>query len=156
MMVRRLADCAGTDREVHAENWTSRRLLLARDGARFSLHDTVLRAGTATRMSYRHHLEAVYCIGGEGWIEDLGTGEVHRIEPGTMYWLDRHDEHVLVAETELRMVCVFDPALTGAEVHDESGAYPPAPAAAIASHPELSRREASSATPAGAGGNGAT
>jgi L-ectoine synthase len=127
VIVRRLSECIGTDREVHAPNWSSRRLLLARDGARFSLHDTVLAAGTATRMCYRHHVEAVYCIGGRGRVEDLATGEVHDIEPGTLYYLDRHDEHVLIAEDELRMVCVFDPALSGRETHDESGAYPPAP-----------------------------
>jgi L-ectoine synthase len=38
--------------------------------------------------------------------------------------LDGHERHELHAETDLRMVCVFTPALTGQEVHDEDGAYP--------------------------------
>jgi len=126
MIVRRLADCLGTEREVHAPNWSSRRLLLARDGARFSLHDTILAAGTSTPMRYLHHREAVYCIGGEGRLVDLATGETHPIAPGTLYYLDEHDPHILVAESELRMICIFDPALVGDEVHDDDGAYPPA------------------------------
>lgn len=124
MIVRTLDQIHGTDREVHAANWTSRRLLLAGDQMGFSLHDTVLHAGTETRMCYRNHLEAVYCVAGTGSLEVLATGEVFPIAPGTMYALDQHDEHVLRAGTELRMVCVFSPPLVGQEVHDETGAYP--------------------------------
>ena len=75
-------------------------------------------------MWYRNHIEAVYCIEGEGTLEDLATGEVHEIRPGTMYLLDDHDRHRLTAKTDLRMVCVFNPPCTGREVHDETGAYP--------------------------------
>ena len=38
--------------------------------------------------------------------------------------LDGHERHEVTAETELRMVCVFTPPVTGAEVHDANGAYP--------------------------------
>jgi len=124
MIVRSLDDLHGTDRETVAPNWTSRRLLLRGDGMGFSMHDTLIRAGTATRMEYRNHLEAVYCVAGEGEIEDLATGEVHPIRPGTIYALDRHDLHELRATSELRLVCVFSPALVGPETHDETGCYP--------------------------------
>lgn len=124
MIVRHLTDIIGTDREVHAPTWTSRRLLLAADGMGFSLHDTTLGAGTVTAMEYRNHLEAVFCIAGRGQIEVVATGEVIPITPGTVYALDRHDAHVLTAETELRMVCVFNPPLVGPETHDATGAYP--------------------------------
>jgi L-ectoine synthase len=123
VIVRRLAEL-GPAREVKAETWTSRRLLLADDRMGFSLHDTIIHAGTETRMCYRNHLEAVYCVAGRGSIEALATGEVFEIADGTVYALDQHDEHVLRAETELRLVCVFRPALVGREVHDASGAYP--------------------------------
>ena len=36
-----------------------------------------------------------------------------------MYALDAHDRHVMRVESDLRLVCVFDPALAGGEVHDE-------------------------------------
>lgn len=123
MIVRTLATLEPA-REVTAQTWKSRRLLLADDNMGFSMHDTVIFAGTETRMCYRNHLEAVYCVGGRGTIEVLATGEVFPIADGTVYALDKHDEHVLRAETEMRMVCVFRPALVGREVHDASGAYP--------------------------------
>ncbi len=124
MIVRTLQDIVGTDKEVGAETWTSRRLLLAPDGVNFSLHDTVLFAGTTTEMCYRNHVEAVYCIEGRGRLEDLDHDTVHDLAPGTLYVLDGHERHRVVADTDLRMVCVFDPPVTGREVHDPSGAYP--------------------------------
>lgn len=124
MIVRSLKEIEGTDREVSAENWISRRLLLHGDGMGFSLHDTTIRAGTSTEMHYQNHLEAVYCVGGRGNIRVVETGQVHEICDGTVYALDAHDRHVLTAETELRMVCVFNPALVGPENHDENGVYP--------------------------------
>lgn len=123
MIVRRL-DALGPDREVRADNWTSRRLLLREDRMGFSLHDTTIHAGTSTRIWYRNHLEAVYCVEGKGSVQLVSTGEVIPIEAGTMYALDAHDEHILSAETEMRMVCVFNPALAGPETHDENGVYP--------------------------------
>lgn len=125
MIVRKLDDASTGTTVVEGTTWTSRRLLLADDRMGFSLHDTLMHAGTETRMCYRHHLEAVYCVAGRGSVESLETGECHAITPGTMYALDRHDTHVLRADTELRLVCVFNPAVVGAEVHDETGAYPP-------------------------------
>lgn len=124
MIVRRLSEIEGTERDVDAPTWRSRRLMLADDGQRFSLHDTIIKAGTTTEMWYQHHIEAVYCIEGEGVLIDRETGEEHRLEPGTMYLLDQHDRHTVRAESQLRMVCVFDPPVTGQEVHDETGAYP--------------------------------
>ncbi len=37
--------------------------------------------------------------------------------------LDKHDEHVLRARTEMKMACVFNPPLSGKEVHNAEGAY---------------------------------
>lgn len=124
MIVRRVDDLAGTEREVSAATFVSRRFLLAKDKMGFSFHDTTLYAGTSTEMHYRNHLEAVYCVGGRGSLTDHGTGEVHEIRPGTMYALNGNEHHTLVAEEDLRMICVFNPALVGPEVHDETGAYP--------------------------------
>ncbi len=124
MIVRSLDDLTGTDRDVVADNWSSRRFLLASDGLGYSLNDTVLYAGTTTSMWYRNHQESVYCVGGNGTLTDLESGEVHPISAGTLYVLDGHERHELYAETDLRMVCVFTPPLTGRETHDAEGAYP--------------------------------
>lgn len=132
MIVRTLSETRKTPREVVTEQWTSRRLLLADDAMGFSLHDTTIEAGAELHMCYANHLEAVYCVAGKGSIEVAGTGQVFAIANGTVYALDQHDEHILRAETEMRMVCVFNPPLVGREVHDETGAYPAAPALAVA------------------------
>lgn len=124
MIVSSLDTIVGTDRDVEGPTFHSRRFLLAKDGMGFSLHDTILYAGTETRMWYKNHLEAVYCIEGTGQLTDLATGTIHEIKPGFMYALSDHDRHVLKATTDLRMVCVFNPPCTGREVHDEEGAYP--------------------------------
>lgn len=124
MIVRRLEDLVGGERHTVTPNWESRRLLLKKDGMGFSLHDTVIHPGTETPMWYKHHLEAVYCIEGEGEVEVLPEGVIHPIRPGTLYALDGHERHVLRARTRMRMVCVFNPPCTGREVHGDDGAYP--------------------------------
>ena len=124
MIVRTLDGIVGTDRDVEAETWSSRRFVLAGDGVGFSLHDTVLHAGTVTEMWYRNHIEAVYCIEGRAELEDLETGDRHEVVPGTMYLLDGHERHRLTVHEDLRTVCVFNPPCTGREVHDADGAYP--------------------------------
>lgn len=124
MIVRTLAEIKGTDRDVQSKTWNSQRLLLARDGQRFSMHETILYAGTETAMWYANHVEAVYCVGGEGELFDDETGETFPLRDGTLYLLDGHEHHRVWAYTDLRMVCVFDPPVTGRETHDETGAYP--------------------------------
>ena len=123
MIIRRLIDAKKSPRHVQGPGWESTRLLLAGDRMGFSFHVTTIHTGAALELHYRNHLESVYCIAGEGSIEDLATGEVHAVEPGTVYALDRHDRHVLRARREMTMACVFNPPLHGREVHDESGAY---------------------------------
>ena len=125
MIVKHLNDVIGTDADVRGPTFASRRLLLARDGLGYSLHDTVLYAGEETYIWYANHLESVYCIEGTGEIEDLDNAQTHPIHPGTLYVLDGHEKHNLRAFTDLRCICVFTPALTGQEVHDEHGTYPP-------------------------------
>lgn len=126
MFVRTLDTMKGTDREVFAENgnWVSTRLLLKQDKMGFSFHETVIFAGTETRIWYKNHFEAVYCIEGEGEVETVDDGKRYPIEPGTLYALDNHDQHDLRAFTQLRLICVFNPALVGREVHLADGSYP--------------------------------
>jgi L-ectoine synthase len=127
MIVKYLDEIQGTEADVPAENgnWRSRRFLLRKDGMGFSFHDTVIKAGTETYIHYANHLEAVYCVAGNGEIEDLDNGKTYQIRDGMMYALNGNERHYLRGGTEdMRMVCVFNPPLTGREVHDENGVYP--------------------------------
>jgi L-ectoine synthase len=125
VIVRTLDEVVGSDRDVAGEGWRSRRLLLRRDELGFSLHDTTVVAGTELNLQYKHHLEACYCLEGEAELVDLTTGARHAIGPGTMYALEQHDRHTLTVQQDLHLVCVFNPALTGGEVHDADGSFPP-------------------------------
>jgi len=119
-----LKDIIGSDRDIEGPGWKSRRLLLKKDGMGFSFHETIIPAGAVLNLWYKHHLEAVYCVAGNGSIEDKATGEVHQISDGVLYALDKHDQHTLRGGTEdMRLVCAFNPPVTGAETHDADGAY---------------------------------
>ncbi|GLU50249.1 ectoine synthase [Nocardiopsis ansamitocini] len=118
MLVRSLADVAGTKFDVDWGNGTSLRLLTATDNTGFSVCYTVVRAGTTSHLQYRSHLEACFCLSGAGTIED-SHGTVHRIVPGVLYALEENDRHHLRADSgqDLVLLSVFAPALEGTERH---------------------------------------
>lgn len=124
MIVLSIDDLDGTERDVRAETWRSRRMVLARERVGFSLHETVMYAGTETSMWYANHVEAVYCVQGHGELTNDETGEKHRVGPGTLYVLDGNERHTMRPASDMRFVCVFNPPCTGREVHDENGVYP--------------------------------
>ena len=126
MIVRTLASILDTSAHVKGEAFESRRILLAADGLGYSLHDTLCKAGSEQVLEYKNHVETNYVIEGQGSVQNLATGEVFPLGPGTVYVLDRHEAHLLRAQTDLRIICVFTPALTGQEKHDASGSYPAA------------------------------
>jgi len=125
MIVRDLNEARNTERHVFSNGWDSVRLLLKSDGMGFSFHITTIHAGAELPMHYKNHVECVYCIDGTGSIEDCATGEVHPIRPGTVYALNDNDKHILRADPENNLVtaCVFNPPVTGSEVHQADGSY---------------------------------
>ncbi|MFJ6777106.1 ectoine synthase, partial [Kitasatospora sp. NPDC091257] len=92
MLIRDLADV----KTVEWGNGLSRRFLVESDNLGYSLTDTIVNAGTKSRLEYRNHLEACYCIAGSGEVIDM-DGNSHPITPGRLYALDEHDAHYLVA-----------------------------------------------------------
>ena len=123
MIVRNIKSLHETERQIDSKNWSSTRLILKDDNMGFSFHETILYPDTETKIWYKNHLEAVYCIEGTGEIQE-DDGTKHDINPGTIYALDKHDKHVLRAFSKMRLICVFNPALIGPEKHDEHGVYP--------------------------------
>jgi len=124
MLIKNLREVRASEHNVKSEGWESARLLLKDDGMGFSMHVTTLHAGAELEMHYKNHLEAVLVLKGNGTIEDLATGKTHELRPGILYALNEHDHHILRPETEMLTACVFNPPVTGREVHDDSGAYP--------------------------------
>lgn len=125
MIVRNLTDAERDGRKIIDPNgnWDSTRLLLKNDDMGFSFHITTIFNGADFQMHYQNHLESVYCISGEGEVETLADGKKYPITPGTVYILDKHDKHILRAFSEMKMACVFNPPLSGTEVHNAEGAY---------------------------------
>ena len=128
MFVKTLQEILDTDAHIRGDGFESRRILLAADGLGYSFHDTVVRKGSVQRLEYKNHIEANYCIEGEGEVEEVATGRRWPLRPGTLYVLDQHDAHVIHAtKSDLRFLCIFTPALTGQEIHDADGSYAAAP-----------------------------
>ncbi|ANW66431.1 L-ectoine synthase [Mycobacterium sp. djl-10] len=124
MIVRTTHEITGTDRDVSAKDWRSKRIVLAGDGVGFSFHETTINADSVSEFHYRHHVEAVWVVDGSGTLTDLESGQSYPLAPGTMYLLNGHERHRVTCDEQLRMLCVFNPPVTGQEVHDESGTYP--------------------------------
>jgi L-ectoine synthase len=127
VIIRSIDEISGTERDVAGEGWRSRRLLRRDDGMNFSLHWTEVGAGTELELEYANHLEGNLCVSGEGEIVELSGNRVHPLRPGTMYALDEHDRHLVRAHTDVKLVCVFWPALSGTEKHNATGGYDASP-----------------------------
>lgn len=105
--------------------FTSHRILLADDGMGYTLTKTIVYPGKAQRWHYKHHLESCYCVSGGGKLTNESTSETWVIEPDTTYVLDAHEAHTFEATEETVLICVFNPPLTGREVHQDDGSYAP-------------------------------
>jgi len=125
MKIVQTSELIGTDREVQCPKggFTSIRSLLECDGMGFSLHKTIIPKGPPQHWHYKQHLEACYCIQGGGILTNLTTGERHLIRVDTVYVLDNHDDHTFQATSDTVLISVFNPPVTGREVHDEDGSY---------------------------------
>jgi L-ectoine synthase len=113
-----VAEILATERDVHGEGWKSRRLMLAREGAPYSVHETVVSAGSRLRFTYRAHRETVYCIRGEATVEDVTIGARHALTPGSLYSVGIGEDHIVSAITDVTFLCIFDPPLEGSEEAD--------------------------------------
>jgi L-ectoine synthase len=125
MIVRSVQEVAGTDLDVRGEGWRATRLFVRDDGLGFSLSETTVDGGAEMNLWYKHHDEACFVIEGTAELTERDTGEVHRIGPGSAY-APQQDRHTIRVLSPLRLVCVFNPALTGRETHDADGSYLPA------------------------------
>lgn len=104
----------------------SHRILLASDNTGYSMTRTVVPVNGKHFWHYKNHIESCYCVSGKGVLTNATTNETFEIVPDTTYVLDHHDPHYFEAIEECVLICVFNPPLTGREVHQEDGSYAPA------------------------------
>lgn len=125
MKVMNAMELHGTDKEVQCPNggFSSIRLLTKDDGMGFTVTRTTVHPTKDFQLwHYKNHLEACYCIRGNATLKD-SRGNEHKIKPGMFYALDKHDKHWFKAKTTTVLICTFNPALAGNEVHQEDGSY---------------------------------
>jgi L-ectoine synthase len=101
----------------------SYRTVVKKDGLGFALMQTEINKGGPYKWHYKNHKEACICISGYGYLEDLITGEVTKIEKGVTYFVDKHQPHLFTAITDVVLISVFNPPLRGDETHDSEGNY---------------------------------
>jgi len=125
MKIVKVSDIENTERQVECPKggFTSNRILLESDGMGYTMTKTVIPVNGKQHWHYKNHLESCYCVSGRGEVTDAKTGETFLVEPDTTYVLDKHDEHYFEAFEEIVLICVFNPPLTGREVHQEDGSY---------------------------------
>ncbi len=125
MIVRTLSEIEGSELDVRGDGWRAQRLLVRDDGLGFSLSETTVDGGAEMNLWYKHHNEACFVISGSAELIERDTGITHRIGPGSVY-APQQDRHTIRVLEPLRLVCVFNPALSGQEKHDADGSYLPA------------------------------
>jgi len=105
----------------------SHRILLASDNTGYTMTKTVVPPNGRQFWHYKHHIESCYCVSGKAILTNATTQEYWAIGADTTYVLDNHEPHWFDAIEETVLICVFNPPLTGREVHGDDGSYAPAP-----------------------------
>lgn len=123
MKVLNINDLAGTDKDVQFKEGFSIRAVLEKDKMGFSINKTMIRRGTVGHWHYKNHLESCYCLSGKGILTSLATREKHVITPDVIYSLDKNDDHLFEAITDVVLISIFNPPLKGNETHKKDGSY---------------------------------
>jgi len=76
---------------------------------------TEVAAGQILELEYKNHIESNLIIEGRLMLTNMEDNSTCELGAGDMYALDKHDRHSIQALTDLKLVCVFTPALRGDE-----------------------------------------
>ncbi len=116
---------AGAEKVLCDGKVRSTRFLTATDGMGFAMSDVRLDAGLEQDLWYKNHWEANYVVAGTGHVEESGSGQTWPLEAGIIYTVGPKDRHRVVAESDVHIISIFDPPITGNEAHDADGSYAP-------------------------------
>jgi len=126
MFVRRLDELRAKGEEKIVANGGARtlRVLSQKDELGFSLSDVRIAAGQSNDLWYKNHWEVNYVLSGEARVTDINTGKVYPVEPWDLYVVGPNDPHRFESLSDVHVISLFDPPLTGEEVHDSDGVLP--------------------------------
>lgn len=126
MFVRRLDEMRAKGEEKVVANGGARtlRVLSKDDDLGFSLSDVHVAAGRSNDLWYKNHWEVNYVLGGNARVTDLNSGEIHHFDPWSLYVVGPNDPHRFEALSDVHVISLFDPPLTGEEIHDADGVLP--------------------------------
>ncbi|MGE0211096.1 MAG: ectoine synthase [Parvibaculaceae bacterium] len=127
MFVKRADEMRRAAKEIIAANGQARtlRMLTKADGIGFGFSDVHFAAGAEATLWYKHHWEANHIVSGTGEVNDLTTGETWRLEPSMAYNVGPKDRHRVRAHTDIHILSVFCPPLSGDEQHGKDGVLAP-------------------------------
>ena len=127
MFVKTLEDVRAAGMEVVVADGlaTSQRYLTAADELGFSFHSVLLKEGVGGDIWYKNHWEGNLVLDGNMEVKDYATDEVHELGPGSLYLVGPKDRHHVNPLSDVHVLSIFDPPLTGTEQRDEDGSYPP-------------------------------
>lgn len=123
MKIRRLAELAEQKRVAQGVGFFSHRYILQDDNMGFSLCRTEIQEGGPYTWHYKYHKEACLCISGIGLIQEE-YGPEYMVKPGDIYILDSNEKHHFTAVSDVVLISIFNPPLTGLEVHGPDHSYP--------------------------------
>lgn len=124
MKIRTIKEIENTEKDVAFTGGNSLRLILENDNMGFAFMKTIIPKGGPYFWHYPNHMEACFCISGNGVLTNIETNETHSIAVDTIYILDKHERHLFEAITDVVLISVFNPPLSGNESHDKNGNYP--------------------------------
>ena len=127
MFVKTIEDVRAAGMEVVVADGlaTSQRYLTAADELGFSFHSVLLKAGVGGDLWYKNHWEGNLVLDGSMEVKDYATDQVHELGPGSLYLVGPKDRHHVNPLSDVHIITIFDPPLTGKEERDEDGSYPP-------------------------------
>jgi L-ectoine synthase len=127
MFVKRADGMRRAGKEMIAANGQVRtvRMLTKADGVGFGFSDVRLAAGAEAILWHKHHWRANHVISGSGDVTDIATGQTWALGPSMAYNVGPEDRHRVRAHTDLHLLSVFSPPLSGDETHDADRGLPP-------------------------------
>jgi L-ectoine synthase len=127
MFVRTLQEVrdAGEEKELAEGNVIANRLLTSADKLGFSLSEVKVKADCHLDLWYKNHWEANLVLEGKVGLTDQNSGAVRVLDAGDVYCVGPEDPHRLSPVTDIKLLAIFRPPLSGNEKHDKDGAYPP-------------------------------